>query len=191
MNLEPQKFELSKCPFYTSLSVSIFLSFLAQLDANQDIKNLVSLSQSLLNESKAIKTYEFFLYVSFVFTGLAGFAFAKRHVALNKWFKGPFNYFISGLLVTGGVLLGWGYGVLSHAIYFDTTSNITHGIGIVSLFSLFILVPVFIVYFWIAKVNENREPITFKSSIKNKAAFQYLSLCLFSVGAFGVLNMIM
>ena len=190
MNLETQKFELSKCPFYTALLVSVVLSFMAQLDANHDIKNLVSLSQSLINESKAIRTYEFFLYISFVFTGLAGFAFSKRQVALNKWFTSPFNYFVTGLLATGGVLLGWGYGVLIHAIYFDTTSNITQGIGIISLFSLYILVPIFIIFFMVAQVNEIREPITFKNPIKNKAAFEWVSLGLFSVGAFGVLNMV-
>jgi len=87
--------------------------------------------------------------------------------------------------------LGWGYGVLFHAFFFGTTDNLTQGVGIISLFSLFILAPVFIIFFQISQVNEIREPLKFKNAIKNISAFEWLSLGLFTIGAFGAGNMIL
>lgn len=188
INLEPGKFEISKCPFYTALIVSVVLSFLAQLDTQQEIKNLVSLSSDLLGESKAIKTYEFFLYMSFAFCGLAGFGYSRRHVPTNAVFSGSLGYLITGFLGAGGVLLGWGYGVLLHTVLFNSEPNLVQGIGIISLFSMFILVPIFMVTFYISQVNTAREPQSFKQKF-NVNAFKWLSLALFSIGAFGALNM--
>lgn len=187
--LETDKFEVSKCPFYTALIVSFSLSFLAQIDNSQKIKNLVSLSADLLSESKATTTYELFLYLSFAFTGLAGFGYSRRHVPISPIFSKFLGYFIAGLLGTGGVLLGWGYGVIAHATSIGSASNILTGIGITSFFSLFILAPVFMVTFYLTEVNKARDPQPFYKNY-NITALKWMSLLLFSVGMFGFLNMV-
>jgi hypothetical protein len=187
--LETEKFEVSKSPFYTTLIIFFCISFMAQLDNHQQVKKLASLAADLLGESITITTYTFFLNLSLACIGLAGFGYSRRHVPVGPIFSKFLGYFVVGFLGTSGVLLGWGYGVLAHAASIGSASNILEGVGIISLFSLFILVPVFMVLFYLTEVNKAREPQPFNKNF-NITAFKWLSLALFVVGIFGFLNMV-